>query len=159
MKSIKKFTKLLFCFLVSLFFVCIMAVFQDTVTSLLWLSNNGFDITYIIFFQSITHDIIGSSLLYVILLITLFLAFIITSLLRLLIPLNGYISYSLAGFVSLYVMIQITLIVFDKLYVIASVRNDMGLLIFCLIGMFGGLIFYSLINILCIKENLNDQVN
>jgi len=141
MKNIKIISNVAFCFLLSLFFVCIMVVLQDTVTSLLWLSKNGFEVTSSIFFQSLSHDIIGSSLLYIILFITLLLAFIIASLLRLVIPLNGYISYSLAGFVSLYAMIQITLIVFDNLYVISSLRNTGGLLIFCTIGMFGGLIF------------------
>ena len=66
-----KLTKLLICFIISLFFVCVMVVIQDTITSLLWLSNNGFDITYMVLLQSITHNIVGSSLLYVILFITL----------------------------------------------------------------------------------------
>ena len=151
-----KLTKLLFCFIISLFFVCVMVVLQDTITSLLWLSNNGFDITYMVFLQSITHNIVGSSLLYVILFITLLLAFIIAASLRLFIQVNGYISYSIAGFVSLYVMIQITLIVFDKLYVITSVRNTLGLFIFCLIGMLGGFIFNTLKMIFLKKETLNE---
>ena len=151
-----KLTKLLFCFIISLFFVCVMVVLQDTITSLLWLSNNGFDITYKVFFQSITHNIVGSSLLYVILFITLLLAFIISALFRLFIQVNGYISYSIAGFVSLYVMIQVTLIVFDKLYVIPSVRNTLGLFIFCLIGMLGGFIFNTLKTIFLKKETLNE---
>lgn len=151
-----KLTKLLICFIISLFFVCVMVVIQDTITSLLWLSNNGFDITYMVLLQSITHNIVGSSLLYVILFITLLLAFIIAASLRLFIQVNGYISYPIAGFVSLYAMIQITLIVFDKLYVITSVRNTLGLFIFCLIGMLGGFIFNTLKTIFLKKETLNE---
>ena len=158
MEKIKNLIKLMLSFIISLFFVCIMIVFQDTITSLLWLSKNGFEITYSVFLQSISHNIIGSSLLYMILLITLLLAFIITALLRIFIPIKGYISYSLSGFISLYVMIQITLIVFDKVYVIPSVRDTLGLFIFCIIGMLGGFIFNSLKNIFLEKEILNESV-
>jgi hypothetical protein len=121
-----------------------MIVLQNTITSLLWLANNNFNISFEIFFSTLVYNTKGSLFLYLIIFVTLFLGFIIAFFMQKIIPLNNSLSFSLSGFISLYVMIQITLYVFDNMFVISSVREWYGLFLFCLIGMFGGYIFNHL---------------
>jgi hypothetical protein len=53
-------------------------------------------------------------------------------------------SYGFGGFVSVYGIIFYTKMTFDGIVLISSARQLMGLLTFCLIGFFGGIIFNQL---------------
>ena len=144
MTTFKKTVYLFLAFFISTSFVCTMIVLQNTITSLLWLANNNFIISFEIFLSTLLYDITASFFLYLIIFVTLLLAFIITFFVQKVIPLNESLAFSLSGFISLYVMIQITLYVFDNMFVILSVREWYGLFLFCLIGMAGGYIFNHL---------------
>ena len=53
-------------------------------------------------------------------------------------------SFGFAGLASVYGIIFYTKITFDEIVLISSVRELMGLLIFCLIGFIGGIFFNQL---------------
>jgi hypothetical protein len=147
MKNSKVLLALVSAFFLSSAFVALTAILQNTATNFVWLINQGFEVSIPIFLDSYLHDVRGGTLFYLIILATLFVAFSVAALLRLIIPLSGHLSYALAGFFSLYAMINLTLYFFDGIAVIASLRNGFGFLTFCFFGMLGGYIFETLKNI------------
>ena len=143
-------------FSLSASFVCIFVISQNTLWNLFWLKTQNFDISFLVIFSSLIHDIKGGSSpiilqwgipisLYSVICITLLLAFIITSLIRIRFPLNSKFSYGIAGFTSLYVMISLIIIKYDGIVIISSAKENFGLFVFCFIGFLGGFLFDILI--------------
>ena len=155
MFSIKLFFSLLFAFIFSSILVSIFILFQNTIWNIFWLKTQGFDISFFVLVDSFLHDLRGglSPILmqwgipinmYSIIFIALFFGYFLTAIIKFIIPLNSMFSFGFAGLVSVYGIIFYTKITFDEIVLISSARELMGLLIFCLIGFFGGIIFNQL---------------
>ena len=155
MFSIKLFFSLLFAFIFSCILVSIFILFQNTIWNIFWLKTQGFDISFFVLVDSFLHDLRGglSPILmqwgipinmYSIISIALFFGYFLTFIIRFIIPVNSMFSFGFAGLVSVYGIIFYTKITFDEIVLISSVRELMGLLIFCLIGFFGGIFFNQL---------------
>ena len=155
MFSIKLFFSLLFAFIFSSILVSIFILFQNTIWNIFWLKTQGFDISFFVLVDSFLHDLRGglSPILmqwgipinmYSIIFIALFFGYFLTAIIKFIIPLNSMFSFGFAGLASVYGIIFYTKITFDEIVLISSVRELMGLLIFCLIGFIGGIFFNQL---------------
>ena len=152
MYSIKLFFSLLLAFIFSSILISIFILFQNTIWNIFWLKTQGFDISFFVLVDSFFHDLRGglSPILmqwgipinmYSIIFIALFFGYFLTAIIRLIIPVNSIFSYGFAGFLSVYSIIFFTKMTFDEIILISSAREPLGLLIFCLIGSFGGIFF------------------
>ena len=152
MYLIKLFFSLLSAFTFSAILTSVFILFQNTIWNIFWLKTQGFDISFFVLVDSLLHDLKGglSPILiqwgipinmYGIIFIALFFGYFSTAIIRLIIPINSMFSYGFAGFVSVYGIIFYTKMTFDGIVLISSARELMGLLIFCLIGFFGGIFF------------------
>ena len=157
MLLIKRFIGAGVSFFLSVSFVCIFIISQNTLWNLFWLQSQNFDISFLILFSSLAHDIKGgvSPIIlqwgipisfYTVISITLLLAFIITFLIRLRFPINSKFSYAIAGFTSMYVMMSLIIMKYDGIVLISSARENFGLFVFCFIGLLGGFFFDTLIS-------------
>ena len=155
MYLIKLFSSLLLAFIFSAILTSIFILFQNTIWNIFWLKTQGFDISFVVLVDSLLHDLLGglSPILiqwgipinmYGVISIALFFGYFLTAIIRLIIPINSMFSYGFAGFASVYGIIFYTKMTFDGIVLISSARQLMGLLIFCLIGFFGGIIFNQL---------------
>jgi hypothetical protein len=155
MYLIKLFSSLLLAFIFSAILTSIFILFQNTIWNIFWLKTQGFDISFVVLVDSLLHDLLGglSPILiqwgipinmYGVIFIALFFGYFLTAIIRLIIPINSMFSYGFAGFASVYGIIFYTKMTFDGIVLISSARQLMGLLIFCLIGFFGGIIFNQL---------------
>ena len=61
MLLIKKLIGLGTSFSLSAFFVCIFVISQNTLWNLFWLKTQNFDISFLVIFSSLIHDIKGGS--------------------------------------------------------------------------------------------------
>lgn len=152
MYLIKLFSSLLMAQILSAILTSFFILFQNTIWNILWLKTQGFNISFVILFQSLLHDLRGglSPMLiqwgipinmYGIIFIALSSGYLLAAIVRLIIPINSIFSYGFAGFASVYGIIFFTKITFDEIVLISSTRELMGLLIFCFIGLLGGIIF------------------
>ena len=152
MYLIKLFSSLLMAQILSAILTSFFILFQNTIWNILWLKTQGFNISFVILFQSLLHDLRGglSPMLiqwgipinmYGIIFIALSSGYLLAAIVRLIIPINSIFSYGFAGFASVYGIIFFTKIIFDEIVLISSTRELMGLLIFCFIGLLGGIIF------------------
>lgn len=152
MYLIKLFSSLLMALILSAILTSFFILFQNTIWNILWLKTQGFNISFVILFQSLLHDLRGglSPILiqwgipinmYGIIFIALSSGYFLAAIVRLIIPINSIFSYGFAGFASVYGIIFFTKITFDGIVLISSARELMGLLIFCFIGLLGGIIF------------------
>ena len=155
MYLIKLFSSLLLAFIFSAILISIFILFQNTIWNIFWLKTQGFDISFVVLVDSLLHDLLGglSPILiqwgipinmYGVIFIALFFGYFLTAIIRLIIPINSMFSYGFAGFASVYGIIFYTKMTFDGIVLISSARQLMGLLTFCLIGFFGGIIFNQL---------------
>ena len=155
MYLIKPFFSLLLAFIFSALLTSFFILFQNTIWNLFWLKNQGFDISFFVLIHSLLHDLRGglSPILiqwgipiniYGVIFIALFFGYFLTAIIRLIIPVNSMFSFGLAGFASVYGIIFYTKMTFDEIVLISSAREITGLLIFCLIGFFGGIFFNQL---------------
>ncbi len=155
MYLIKLFFSLLLAFIFSAILTSFFILFQNTIWNIFWLKTQGFDISFVVLVDSLLHDLLGglSPILiqwgipinmYGVIFIALFFGYFLTAIIRLIIPINSMFSYGFAGFASVYGIIFYTKMTFDGIVLISSARQLMGLLIFCLIGFFGGIIFNQL---------------
>ena len=155
MYSIKLFFSLLLAFIFSSILISFFILFQNTVWNIFWLKTQGFDISFFVLVESFLHDLRGglSPILmqwgipinmYSVIFIALFFGYLLTAIIRFIIPLNSMFSSGFAGLISVYGIIFYTKITFDEIVLISSVRELMGLLIFCLIGFIGGIFFNQL---------------
>ena len=155
MYLIKLFSSLLLAFIFSAILTSIFILFQNTIWNIFWLKTQGFDISFVVLVDSLLHDLLGglSPILiqwgipinmYGVIFIALFFGYFLTAIIRLIIPINSMFSYGFAGFASVYGIIFYTKMTFDGIVLISSARQLMGLLTFCLIGFFGGIIFNQL---------------
>ena len=71
-----------FFYLISSLFTASLIILINLTTNLIWLMSQGFDISVIMFFELLLKDISNGLLFLIIILITFFLAFLITSILR-----------------------------------------------------------------------------
>ncbi|MBN44220.1 MAG: hypothetical protein CML94_01750 [Rhodobiaceae bacterium] len=152
MYLIKLFSSLLMAQILSAILTSFFILFQNTIWNILWLKTQGFNISFVILFQSLLHDLRGglSPMLiqwgipinmYGIIFIALSSGYLLAAIVRLIIPINSIFLYGFAGFASVYGIIFFTKITFDEIVLISSTRELMGLLIFCFIGLLGGIIF------------------
>ena len=164
MSLIKRIISLSISFIFSASFVCIFIISQNTLWNLFWLKSQDFDISFLIIFSSLLHDIQGGLSpvivqwgiplsFYSVISVTLLIAFLVTGLVRIILPLNSRFSYGLAGFSSMYVMITLTIMRYDGIVLISSARENFGLIIFCFIGLLGGFFFDLLLSKLIHKGN------
>ena len=155
MYLIKLFFSLLLAFIFSSILISFFILFQNTVWNIFWLKTQGFDISFFVLVESFLHDLRGglSPILmqwgipinmYSVIFIALFFGYLLTAIIRFIIPLNSMFSSGFAGLISVYGIIFYTKITFDEIVLISSVRELMGLLIFCLIGFIGGIFFNQL---------------
>ncbi len=155
MYSIKLFFSLLLAFIFSSILISFFILFQNTVWNIFWLKTQGFDISFFVLVESFLHDLRGglSPILmqwgipinmYSVIFIALFFGYLLTAIIRFIIPLNSMFSSGFAGLISVYGIIFYTRITFDGIVLISSTRELIGLLIFCLIGFFGGIFFNQL---------------
>ena len=155
MYLIKLFFSLLLAFIFSAILTSFFILFQNTIWNIFWLKTQGFDISFVILVDSLLHDLRGglSPILiqwgipinmYGLIFIALFFGYFLTAIIRLIIPVNSMFSFGLAGFASVYGIIFYTKMTFDEIVLISSAREITGLLIFCLIGFFGGIFFNQL---------------
>ena len=155
MHSIKLFFSLLLAFIFSSILISVFILFQNTIWNIFWLKTQGFDISFFVLVDSFLHDLRGglSPILmqwgipinmYSIIFIALFFGYFLTFIIRFIIPVNSMFSFGFAGLASVYGIIFYTKITFDEIVLISSVRELMGLLIFCLIGFIGGIFFNQL---------------
>ncbi len=155
MYLIKLFSSLLLAFIFSAILTSIFILFQNTIWNIFWLKTQGFDISFVVLVDTLLHDLLGglSPILiqwgipinmYGVIFIALFFGYFLTAIIRLIIPINSMFSYGFAGFASVYGIIFYTKMTFDGIVLISSARQLMGLLTFCLIGFFGGIIFNQL---------------
>ena len=155
MYLIKLFFSFLLAFIFSAILTSIFILFQNAIWNIFWLKTQGFDISFVVLIDSLLHDLRGglSQILiqwgipinmYGVIFIALFFGYFLTAIIRLIIPINSMFSYGFAGFASVYGIIFYTKMTFDGIVLISSARELMGLLIFCLIGFFGGIIFNQL---------------
>ena len=155
MYLIKLFFSLFLAFILSVILTSVFILFQNTVWNIFWLKTQGFDISLFVLVDSLFHDLRGglSPILiqwgipinmYGVIFIALSFGYFLTAIIRLIIPINSMLSYGFAGFASVYGIIFYTKITFDGIVLISSARELIGLLIFCSIGFFGGIIFNQL---------------
>lgn len=155
MYLIKLFFALVVAFLFSTTITSIFILFQNTIWNIFWLKTQGFDVSFFILIDSLLHDLRGGLTpiliqwgvpinMYAVIFIALFFGYFLTAIIRLIIPINSMFSYGFAGFASVYGIIFYTKMTFDGIVLISSARQLMGLLIFCMIGFFGGIIFNQL---------------
>tara|TARA_B100000683_G_scaffold211345_1_gene206076 strand:- start:631 stop:1140 length:510 start_codon:yes stop_codon:yes gene_type:complete len=155
MYLIKLFFSLLLAFIFSSILISFFILFQNTVWNIFWLKTQGFDISFFVLVESFLHDLRGglSPILmqwgipinmYSVIFIALFFGYLLTAIIRFIIPLNSMFSSGFAGLISVYGIIFYTRITFDGIVLISSTRELIGLLIFCLIGFFGGIFFNQL---------------
>ena len=152
MYLIKLFFALVVAFLFSTTIASIFILFQNTIWNIFWLKTQGFDVSFFILIDSLLHDLRGGLTpiliqwgvpinMYAVIFIALFFGYFLTAIIRLIIPVNSIFSYGFAGFLSVYAIIFFTKMTFDEIILISSAREPLGLLIFCLIGSFGGIFF------------------
>tara|TARA_B100001057_G_scaffold237151_1_gene237512 strand:+ start:4539 stop:5048 length:510 start_codon:yes stop_codon:yes gene_type:complete len=155
MYLIKLFFSLLLAFIFSAILTSVFIIFQNTISNILWLKTQGFEISFFVLVDSLLHDLRGglSTILiqwgipinmYSLIFITLFFGYFLTAIIRFIIPINSMLSFGFAGLASVYGIIFYTRMTFDEIVLISSARELMGLLIFCLIGFFGGIFFNQL---------------
>ena len=82
-----------FFYLISSLFTASLIILINLTTNLIWLMSQGFDISVIMFFELLLKDISNGLLFLIIILITFFLAFLITSILRYFLPIKRTLSY------------------------------------------------------------------
>jgi len=157
MFMIKKIIILSLSFVLSASLVSSAIILQSTLWNLFWLKTRGFDISWETFLLTFSHDIQGalSPILvqwgvpinfYSVISASLLIAFLVTFLTRLMIPINSRFSYSFAGFLSIYVMITLTIIQYDGIILISGARENTGLFVLCCVGALGGFLFDFLLN-------------
>ena len=123
-----------FYFIASLF-TALLIILINLTTNLIWLMSQGFDISVIMFFELFLKDISNGLLFLIIILITFFLAFLI------------------AGFISVFVMLKLTTLVFTGAALIAGMRSFLGFFLFCVSGFLGGYLYGLLLNRVFKNEN------
>ena len=141
-----------FYFIASLF-TALLIILINLTTNLIWLMSQGFDISVIMFFELFLKDISNGLLFLIIILITFFLAFLITSIVRYFFPIKRTLSYSIAGFISVFVMLKLTTLVFTGAALIAGMRSFLGFFLFCVSGFLGGYLYGLLLNRVFKNEN------
>lgn len=115
-------------------------------SNVLWLHSQNFEISFQMFFELLFKDLSNGLLFLLIVLITFLIAFLTTPLIRYFLPIKRTLSYSIAGLLSIFVMLKLTTYVFTGAVLIAGMRSLLGFSLFCLSGMFGGFIFGFLLN-------------
>ena len=115
-------------------------------SNLLWLHSQNFHISFQMFFELLFKDLSNGLLFLLIVLVTFLIAFFTTPLIRYFLPIKRTLSYSIAGLLSIFVMLKLTTYVFTGAVLIAGMRSLLGFCLFCLSGMFGGFIFGFLLN-------------
>ena len=135
-----------FFYLISSFFTAALIILINLSSNLIWLMSQGFDISVIKFFELLLKDISNGLLFLVIILITFFLAFLLTTIVRYFFPIKRTVSYSIAGFISVFVMLKLTTLVFTGAALIAGMRTFLGFSLFCISGLLGGYLFGLLLN-------------
>ena len=141
-----------FYFIASLF-TALLIILINLTTNLIWLMSQGFDISVIMFFELFLKDILNGLLFLIVILITFFLAFLITAIVRYFFPIKRILSYSIAGFISVFVMLKLTTLVFTGAALIAGMRSFLGFFLFCVSGLLGGYIYGLLLNRVFKNEN------
>ena len=115
-------------------------------SNLLWLHSQNFHISFQMFFELLFKDLSNGLLFLLIVLVTFLIAFFTTPLIRYFLPIKRTLSYSIAGLLSIFVMLILTTYLFTGAVLIAGMRSSLGFSLFCLSGMFGGFIFGFLLN-------------
>ena len=110
------------------------------------LSSKDLSISIQTFFELFLSDIANGMLFFIIVIITFSTAFIITAIVRYFFPLDRRVSYAIAGFFGIMVMLQLTTLVFTGAILIAGMRSILGFLFFCISGVLGGYIYGLLLN-------------
>ena len=154
---IKRIISLGVAFILSATFSYILISSHNTLWNLFWLKTQNFDISFLIIYSSLMHDIKGflSPVIvqwgipisfYTIICATLLIAFMITAIVRIILPINSKFSYGIAGFSSIYVMNMLITMRYDGITLISSARENFGLITLCLIGFLGGFLFDFLVS-------------
>ena len=118
----------------------------NLVSNLIWLGSKDLTISIQMFFGLLSNDILNGMLFFIIVLLTFFIAFIITAIVRYFFPLDRRVSYAIAGFFGILVMLQLTTLVFTGAILIAGMRSILGFILFCISGLLGGYIYGLLLN-------------
>ncbi|MBJ65310.1 MAG: hypothetical protein CML97_02270 [Rhodobiaceae bacterium] len=133
-------------FLGATLFTSVMIILVNLVSNLIWLSSKDLSISILTFFELFLSDIANGMLFFIIVIITFSTAFIITAIVRYFFPLDRRVSYAIAGFFGIMVMLQLTTLVFTGAILIAGMRSILGFLFFCISGLLGGYIYGLLLN-------------
>ena len=123
-----------------------LIIIINLMLNLIWLTSKDFNISAQLFFNSLLSDLSNGIAFFIIVLITFFIAFIVTAIVRYFFPIDRRIAYSLAGFFGIFVMLKLTTLVFTGAALIAGMRSILGLLLLSLCGLFGGYVYGLLLN-------------
>tara|TARA_Y100001970_G_scaffold156372_1_gene191348 strand:- start:163 stop:612 length:450 start_codon:yes stop_codon:yes gene_type:complete len=148
-----KFLYLPIFYLISSFLTTSLIILINLSTNLVWLTSQGFDISIKMFFELLLRDISNGFLFLVIILITFFLGFLITAIVRYFFSIKRSLSYSISGLASIFVMLNLTTLVFDGAILIAGMRYFLGFLLFCISGLLGGYLYGLMLNKVFKNEN------
>ena len=119
-----KFLYLPIFYLISSLLTASLIILINLSANLIWLTSQGFDISLKM-----------------------------TTIVRYFFPIKRTLSYSISGFVSVFVMLKLTTLVFTGAILIAGMRSFLGLFLFCLSGLLGGYLYGLLLNKVFKNEN------
>ncbi len=123
-----------------------LIIIINLMLNLIWLTSKDFNISAQLFFNSLLNDLSNGIAFFIIVLITFFIAFIVTAIIRYFFPIDRRIAYGLAGFFGILVMLKLTTLVFTGAALIAGMRSILGLFLLSLCGLSGGYVYGLLLN-------------
>jgi len=123
-----------------------LIIIINLMLNLIWLTSKDFNISAQLFFNSLLNDLSNGIAFFIIVLITFFIAFIVTAIVRYFFPIDRRIAYGLAGFFGILVMLKLTTLVFTGAALIAGMRSILGLFLLSLCGLSGGYVYGLLLN-------------
>ncbi len=123
-----------------------LIIIINLMLNLIWLTSKDFNISAQLFFNSLLSDLSNGIAFFIIVLITFFIAFIVTAIIRYFFPIDRRIAYGLAGFFGILVMLKLTTLVFTGAALIAGMRSILGLFLLSLCGLSGGYVYGLLLN-------------